>query len=112
MMATDFTMYSGDTVNVAVTITDSNGDAVDLTGATSSWVLTSFSGSTVYVTKSSGAGTITYGGVSTNVATVALTASDTDDLDGIFRHELEIVDSTNNVSTVCVGTVVIEAEAT
>ena len=105
-MATDFSMSSGDTKNISITITDSAGDAVDLTGATSIWAI--YSGGTALLTKTSAAGAITYGGASTNVATVAVAAADTESIaGGVYRHELEITDTSGNVSTACSGTVVI-----
>jgi hypothetical protein len=92
-------IYSGDTKAVQFTITDLDGDSVNLTGATFSYVIVNMDG-TVLVTKTAG----TVSGAGSNVVTFALTESDTSSLAGLYRHELEITDSGSNVSTAYQGT--------
>lgn len=108
-MAQDFTMYSGDTKNLAFTVSDSAGSAVNLTGATATWTLSTSADSAATVTKTSGAGDITYSGDNTEIATVALAGSDTASLSGVYYHELQITDASSNVSTTS-GTAIILAD--
>ena len=98
-VAADFTMYSGDSKNLQFTITDNDDTPVDLTGATSSWILAASADGSALVTKTSGAGEITYSGGSTNIATVAVDPADTASLAGRYYHELQITDTGGDVST-------------
>lgn len=98
-------MYSGDSVSIAVTVTDSStGAAVNLTGATMTWALADTAGATARLTKTSADGDITVGGASSNVATVTLTAADTAGLAGVYVHELQVVDGDGKTYTVYQGT--------
>ena len=102
------TITSGDTVNIEDTITDSAGAAVDLTGASSTFVI--YGSGSALVTKTSGAGDITYGGAGTSVATVALAPADTASLEGVYRYELQVTDSSGSVSTVSANTIYINGD--
>ena len=109
-MATS-SMYSGDSVSIAVTVTDSTtGAAVNLTGATMTWALATAPGATALVTKTSTDGDITVSGVSSNVATVALEPADTAALSGVYHHELQVIDGASAVYTVYQGTLYIRAD--
>lgn len=104
-------MYSGDNVSIAVTVTDSStGAAVDLTGASMSWALAAAPGETALVTKTSADGDITVGGASSNVATVALEPADTAALDGVYIHELQLVDGASKTHTVYQGTIYVRGD--
>ena len=108
---TTSSMYSGDSVSIAVTVTDSvTGAAVNLTGAAMSWALATAPGATPLLTKTSGAGEITVSGASNNVATVALAPADTAELTGVYHHELQIVDGGGNKYTVYQGELYILAD--
>jgi len=101
---TTSSMYSGDSVSIAVTVTDSTtGAAVNLTGATLTWALATAPGSTATLTKTSTAGDITVGGAGSNVATVALQPADTASLGGLYTHELQVVDGAAAVYTLYQG---------
>lgn len=105
---TTSSMYSGDSVSIAVTVTDSTtGAAVNLTGATLTWALATAPGATATLTKTSGAGEITVSGASSNVATVALQPADTAGLGGLYTHELQVVDGASAVYTVYQGELLI-----
>jgi len=107
-MATDFSMYSGDSKSLAITITDSDGVAVDLTGATVKYAIAaSATATTKLVSKQTGGLGIT---TASNVATVPLVPADTASLAGIYYQECEVTDTSGNVSTALVGTVVIASE--
>jgi hypothetical protein len=104
-------MYSGDSVSIAVTVTDSTtGAAVNITGATMTWALATAPGTTPLLTKTSGDGDITVSGASSNVATVALAPADTAALNGVYHHELQIVDGGGNKYTVYQGSIYILAD--
>lgn len=109
-MATNFSMYSGDTRRVRVTVVDTNGDPVDLTGSSITWSLSSDSTAT-------GSQAITYT-LSDNVALI-------DAVNGIFEvtivpaatasitgdkryHEAELTESDGTVTTVMTGTITIK----
>ena len=96
-MASSFEMYSGDTKTLAVAITDADGNAVTLTGATCAYTIrTAITSTTALVTKATGGSGIT---VSGSTVTISLAPADTADLDGTYYHELQITDSAGHVST-------------
>lgn len=104
-------MYSGDSVPIAVTVTDSEtGAAVDLTGATATWALATKPGDTPLATKTSGDGDITIGGDDSNVVTVTLEPADTAALDGLYLHEVQLVDGAGAVHTVYQGTIYVRGD--
>ena len=105
-------MYSGDTVSIAVTVTDSTtGAAVNLTGASMTWALATAPGATALVTKTSADGDITVGGAGSNVATVALEPTDTATLTaGVYTHELQVTDGGGNVYTVYQGRLLVQGD--
>lgn len=110
-MATS-SMYSGDSVSIACTVTDSaTGAAVVLTGASMSWALATSPGATALVTKTSADGDITVGGAGSNVATVALEPADTATVaPGVYTHELQITDGSGNVYTVYQGSLYLRGD--
>ena len=82
----DYTIWSGDSDNVEVTLADKNG-AVDLSGATIVTVLEGFSGSPSYE--------ISCTGNSSGVVTIPLSATETATPGGYFlRIEITINDET------------------
>jgi len=107
-MATDFSMYSGDSKTLAITITDKSGSAVDLTGATVKYAIAgSATATTKLVSKQTGGAGIT---TALNVATVTIDPADTEAIAGIFYQEIETTDINGYVSTSMVGTITIAAE--
>jgi len=107
----NFTMWSGDTKVIEVTITDASGNAVNLTGATISYVLQRSVGSTVTISKTTASG-ISITDASGGVFQITLDASDTARLSGSsYYHECQITDTSGNVSTVFTGTVTMKEDA-
>jgi hypothetical protein len=95
-MTTSYDMFSGDSVILSVAITDGNGNAVALAGATCAYtVRESITASSALITKATGSG-IT---VSGSTVTITLSPADTAALAGVYHHELQITDSGGHVST-------------
>ena len=103
------TMRSGDTKRLQFTVTDAAGTAVDLTGATITWVLAAKLGGTTLLTKTIGFG-ITVNDASAGRFHVDLDPADTAALAGTYYHEAEVVDALGNKSTVAVGRITIEQD--
>ena len=102
----DFSMISGDNHELTFTITDAVGDPKSLTGATSlKWsvfALTDLSTSVLAKTTSSGVSLVNVDDIDDGVK-VVLTQVDTNGLAGIYRYELEVVDSASKKSTLTRG---------
>jgi len=105
-------MHSGDDKELVITINDSSGNAIDLSGLVSAkWSCSkkksdgSFS-STPVVSKSLVSG-ISVTDAANGELTVTLAQADTKDLSGSFYQELELVDSANKKQTVMTGTLTI-----
>lgn len=102
--AQNFSMYSGDDEDIAVTVVDDAGAAVDLTGATITWKLADSRGGTIEITKVNDS---TSGVTITNAAagefTIHLSATDTDSLAGVYYHEAQVEDSLGHKTTVLTG---------
>jgi len=86
----DFDLFAGEDKDIKFTITDENDVAVDLTTGVTEiiWVcarLASEQQNLIVKRKDLGIS------VATNVITVALTFTDTDQLNGKYRHELRMV---------------------
>ena len=107
----NFTMWSGDTKVLEVTITDSDGAAVDLTGATISYVLQrNVNSAAATISKTTDDG-ISITDASGGVFQITLDASDTASLSGSYYHECQITDASGNASTVFTGTVTMKDDA-
>jgi hypothetical protein len=102
----DFSMISGDDHELTYTITDADGAAKSLTGATSlKWsvfALTDLSTSVLAKTTSSGVSLVNIDDTDDGVK-VVLTQADTNDLAGTYKYELEVVDSASKKSTLAKG---------
>ena len=102
----DATAYSGDTLSVTVTVKDDTNTAIDLTGATAEWrvceLLASGAHGTAEITLTTAAG-VMLSDPTNGQLTLSIAASETDDLDGVYVHELQITDSSGAVSTVSTG---------
>ena len=107
--AQNFSMTSGDNHKLRFTIKDELGAVVDVTGATFEWGLAEyssndplegFSGPTL-ISKSTGLG-ITIIDALNGLVDVDLDPADTDDLVGIYYHELEMTLG-GKITTVAVG---------
>lgn len=99
----DFTMRSGDTKALTVTVTDGSSNAKDLSGAQAIvWQLACRKGATNQVSKTLGSG-ITNSDPTNGRFTISLSPSDTASLDGSYYHEAQVTDGAGNVETVMVG---------
>lgn len=96
-------VFSGDDLDLNVTVTDAADAALDLTSASSIiWRLSRHVGATADLTKSVGSG-VTVTDPVNGLLTVTIDAADTASLVGNFYHELEIVNQANKKSTVLHG---------
>lgn len=102
-MATNFSMFSGDDKTLQVTVTDEDGDPVDLTSATIKWQCTRSLGKASAISKTTTNG-ITITGASTGQFEVTLTDTDTESLAGTYQHEAQVTFSDGTISTVLSGT--------
>lgn len=93
-------LYAGDAAELAIEITDEEGEALDLSGASLSWTLarSPFAESNV-ISKASGNGILVDG----STATVSLSGAETADLLGDYWHQLVVTDAQGNPSTVATG---------
>lgn len=97
----DFSMMSGDTKYLDYTITMTG----TLSGSTAKWVM--YKNGTVAITKT------TLSGISITDDTslrVTLDPADTANLSGVYKHELQITDTSGNICTVALGTATIKAD--
>lgn len=107
--AQDVTMYAGDTVNIKVTVYDSDNSNVrkNITGCTIKWVMYDPDDTGVMLTKTTPSG-ITVTDAINGELTIPVASTDTETVTpGNYRHEAEITDASNNVSTVLVGDFII-----
>lgn len=102
----DFTMFAGDTKVIPVTVIDEDGMAVNITGATFTWEAARTVDGTAAITKTVGAG-IALTSPATGVFTITLDEADTDDLEGLYYHEAEMV-LAGDTSTVLTGNMIVE----
>lgn len=108
------TMYAGNKLALAFTVTDENGGgAKDLSGFSVFWALSRFKADgttprTTAVLEKSTASGIAISGASSNVATVSLASADTTSLKpGAYYYELEVVDGLSERVVVATGTLTI-----
>lgn len=105
----NFEMFSGETKNIVITVTDSNtGVVVDLTGATVKWSLKKTFNAPDDVYKDSSTGGIIITEAVNGKFSVNLASDDTKLLAGSYVHIAKIIDAIGNTSIVTVGTVTID----
>lgn len=97
-MSFDVQMVSGDTKILNITAKTSSGTAINLTGVAIIWSLFPSTGGTALLTKSVGSG-ISITDPSNGVFQVTLNPTDTASLEGLYQHEAQITDVTNNIQT-------------
>lgn len=100
----DAEFYAGDAAELAIELTDEEGAALDLSGASLSWTLarSPFAESSV-LSKTSGDGIAVEG----STATVSLTGAETAGLLGDYWHQLVVTDAQGNPSTVATGIITV-----
>ena len=93
-MTPDFSMFAGDSKAITVTVKDSLGAIVDLTGASITWEMSQYAqgtfSRTALLTKTLAGGGITCPAPTTGVFNVILDAVDTASLVGYFYQEAEV----------------------
>lgn len=104
-MATNVEMVQGESKLLSYDVVDEDGTAVNVTGAECTWELSRYQGEVAILTKTT-ADDITVSGTTIEVE---LAATDTEDLDGLYYHELTIVDTASNTSKTH-GTLLVSAE--
>ena|SRR5437764_15345572 len=107
-MATDFSMYSGETKNINITINEQDGvTPVDLTGATITWHLKgSLRSGNILVSKDNNNGIIITDTANGKIR-VQLSPADTSGLNGIYYHVCEITDLIGDHSVVLIGKITV-----
>lgn len=97
----DFKIYEGDDLVIEFLILDEDGNTVDLTGYSASW---GAYGSDTTIFKSTGNGNVTIG---SGTVEVTVDAIDTVDFDGVYRHELRLIDASTKSRVAASGTLTI-----
>lgn len=103
-----FDLYAGETVTLVIDVVDKDNDdeAVDLTGATVTWIAKR-SGTTLF-TKTVGSG-ITLSTSVTGRMSVSISASNTSSASGAYEYQCRVTLSDGTVSTVQTGTMTVLA---
>jgi len=93
---------AGDDLLLTFTVTDENGDAVNISGATCRFVLVPWFRRTAVVSTESAPATATASITSAagGIYTIAIAAADTEDLLGVYYVESEVEDSSGDIVTV------------
>jgi hypothetical protein len=108
----NFEMFQGDDHVLEVSVQDSNGDPIDLSGSLIDWALAAnVSSDQLLIQKNSGAspGGITITDAGGGVFEVLIDAEDTEDLSGLYYHQSQVIDAEGSVSTIVAGWVRIKA---
>lgn len=98
MAEQNYSMASGDSKQLIVTIVDDAGAPVDVTGGTVVYVIADRE---VRVTKTTGDGVV----IDESTVTVTLDPADTAALAGLYGHEMQVTDVAGHVYTVLTGQV-------
>jgi hypothetical protein len=103
----NFEMFQGDTTTITISVLDTAGSAVNISGYAASWVMyVPTTHETILEKTTVSGGGITIADPSTGVITIALLPVDTENITPrLYNHECEITLDTDNVYTVAVGTV-------
>lgn len=99
-MTLDANFVQGNDITLEFTVTDEDGAALDITGATVKWSLKRAIGETADLTKQTGGSGITLTDADGGVFEVELTDTDTAALYGEYVHEAVIIDALGKVRTV------------
>jgi len=105
----DFEITSGDSMSLVVTVVDDTDAAVNITGYSASWKVADGPTDDAEIKKSVGSG-ITLTTPASGILTIAIAASNTSDMAGIYYHELQLTDGSSNVSTALYGRLSIKAD--
>lgn len=102
----NFSMYSGDSKKIFVSIVDSKGTSINLLGSTVTWVLLKQNG--IEVTRKTSPGGVVFTQPEEGKLLVSLEPEDTNGLVGEHIHAMRIKDSSGIVSTVIKGQITIQ----
>lgn len=101
----DFEIYSGDSKNLSVTVTDENNNPVNITGAQSIvWAL--ISGDKVILRKTLSEGVMIINGPG-GIFQISIAAADTAKLTGKYRHECRLVTADGMSGIIFTGTLTV-----
>lgn len=111
-LAQDFTMWSGDTRRLSITVDDGASPpvAINLTSSTIEWHLAKRLTSTVAILTKTVGGGIALTDPVNGVFEVTIDPADTADLSGEYYHEAEVTLSGGDKSTVLVGIATIKRD--
>ncbi len=103
----DFEMYSGESKNIKITLTDEKSDTpLDVSNATITWVMKrSAKFPTNLIEKSTVNSEIEIVDAVNGVVKVKLISADTESLEGLYYHSAKIVDVLENTSVLLTGMV-------
>ena len=108
LIGQNFAMFAGDTVQVALTLTDADGAALDLTSLTLLWGLGPLNAGPATLLKTSTLPTqIEITDAPGGLAILYLMPADTAALRGTYRQELKAFDATGAVETLMTGQVAV-----
>lgn len=104
-MSTDQNIFSGDDVEVEVTLEDRNGEPLSITDASVKWALARASTSLPIMSKQSPDDITleTVEGVS--IARFWISSAETLPLTGTYYHEMEFTDASGRIATVMTGSI-------
>ncbi len=102
-MSQDFDMHAGDDKTLVVSVRDTEGSPVDVTGATVRWRAARSANKTADIIKKTGGSGITLSDPTQGEITITLNAADTDSLKGTFYHECQVTFASGLLSTVVAG---------
>lgn len=103
----NISIYAGDDVELNITVYDSAGSALDITGLSAAqWIMKRYAGSTTAeITKTLGGG-VTVVSAADGTMKVSINSADSVSLtSNFYYHELRIQDSNSDYTTVMTGTV-------
>jgi len=102
----DFEIYSGDSKNLLVTVTDENNNPVNITGAQSIvWAL--ISSDKVILRKTLSAGEITIINGPGGIFRISIAVADTTKLAGKYQHECRLVTADGASGIIFTGTLTV-----
>ncbi len=102
----DILFYQGDSRQLVVTVYNSQGTAIPITGAFIRYVI--YQDQSVVVTKTTTNGGVVLTDPSAGVFTVYLTPTDTGALRGSYNHMARMIDTSGDSSIIMTGTVTVD----
>lgn len=98
----NLTLFKGDTKVITGVISDTNNTPIDITGCIIEWML----GANVLV-KTTENGSITVTNAINGAYSFTITSDESFELDGQYTHEVDLIDTVGNRTTVTVGTIAV-----